>query len=302
MDSPSWFTPVATSEVFTESDPAVPYNGTEIGKTRPHDVMAERQRRIRLLLENSGVSGATAKEALQYLQKTHNGATHHGNASGALSAMHKAGVIARLRNKRENYYIYVLPEHAAMRPTGEHSSNKPKEAEDVLRMKSKPTEDAELRQRLADSMDREKALHVDLNDLKARLTKILALQDAATVETEKKIGVLCDARDDALLKLDAARREHVRLLDVNAELGKAIECGVEVENRLRQDLDNAMTLGRQTAPRKTITADESAILVGVGKVLERYPSDGTKDSPVVLKVKVKTLRTLAAALSRVVSD
>lgn len=45
---------------------------------------------------------------------------HHGQASGALSALHKAGRIARLaEERRDRCAVYVRPEHVAGRPTAE---------------------------------------------------------------------------------------------------------------------------------------------------------------------------------------
>jgi hypothetical protein len=42
---------------------------------------------------------------------------HHGTASGALSTLHRAGRIARLRERRGRSKVYVLPEHVMNRPS-----------------------------------------------------------------------------------------------------------------------------------------------------------------------------------------
>lgn len=45
---------------------------------------------------------------------------HHGQASGALSNLHKAGKIARLTERRNRCFVYVLPEYVESRETQEH--------------------------------------------------------------------------------------------------------------------------------------------------------------------------------------
>ena len=45
---------------------------------------------------------------------------HHGQISGPLSVLHKAGKIARLTEKRDRCAVYVLPEHVQGRETSAH--------------------------------------------------------------------------------------------------------------------------------------------------------------------------------------
>lgn len=45
---------------------------------------------------------------------------HHGQASGVLSVLHKEGRIARLTDRRERSFAYVLPEYVDGRETQEH--------------------------------------------------------------------------------------------------------------------------------------------------------------------------------------
>lgn len=64
----------------------------------------------------SGPDGITWKElSLRY-------GWHHGSASGVLSALHKDGMIARLTDRRQGCYIYVLPNHVGVRPTRPHGT------------------------------------------------------------------------------------------------------------------------------------------------------------------------------------
>ena len=53
---------------------------------------------------------------------------HHGQASGVLSALHKAGRIARLAEKEDRCHIYVLPAHVNGREVQPHGG-RPKQIE-----------------------------------------------------------------------------------------------------------------------------------------------------------------------------
>lgn len=55
---------------------------------------------------------------------------HHGQASGVLSVLHKAGKISRLTERRDRCFVYVLPEHVNGRDTQEQG--RPKQPDDGL--------------------------------------------------------------------------------------------------------------------------------------------------------------------------
>lgn len=55
---------------------------------------------------------------------------HHGQASGVLSTLHKAGRISRLTERRDRCFVYVLPEHVNGRDTQEQG--RPKQPDDGL--------------------------------------------------------------------------------------------------------------------------------------------------------------------------
>jgi hypothetical protein len=75
---------------------------------------SERQRRVLEYLRRQGRDGATWKEVSGYF------AWHHGQASGALSTLHKERHIARLAvERRSRCAVYVLPEHVEGRATEE---------------------------------------------------------------------------------------------------------------------------------------------------------------------------------------
>jgi hypothetical protein len=83
-------------------------------------VTSRRQQRVMYLLRMAGWLGPK-----QYGQ--HNGITvkevrditgwHHGQASSALSVLHKEGKIARLTARRDRCAVYVLPEYVGGRET-----------------------------------------------------------------------------------------------------------------------------------------------------------------------------------------
>lgn len=85
--------------------------------------------------DSSGSTGANQRLALDLLAdaKEH-GLTvaelrtepglHHGSASGALSLLHKAGMIARLEQSRGRCKVYVLPEYVQGRVTEPHGGSR----------------------------------------------------------------------------------------------------------------------------------------------------------------------------------
>lgn len=64
-------------------------------------------------VRGSGLYGVTWKELADAR------GWHHGQASGALSALHRRGMILRLEESRNRCGVYVLPEHVAGRATVE---------------------------------------------------------------------------------------------------------------------------------------------------------------------------------------
>lgn len=117
----------------SKSGTALPYRGTtgasgsETSRTRAEreaadGTAAQRQRRIVDLLEESGSLGMTWKEIAD---KT---GQHHGQVSGALSSMHKEGVVAALKlDRRNGCGVYVMPNHVVGRITRPFNENKARE-------------------------------------------------------------------------------------------------------------------------------------------------------------------------------
>jgi hypothetical protein len=77
-----------------------------------------RQRQIIDLLAQAGPMGLTWKEVGAQLN------WHHGQATGALSPMHAAGIIDALKQTRDGSTIYVIPEHLGGRETREYGGSK----------------------------------------------------------------------------------------------------------------------------------------------------------------------------------
>lgn len=112
---------------FDLERPELPYAGTSgyaagsatsEGRARADDalgVTARRQRAVLSILAHTGSDGLTWTEVAEFF------GWHHGQASGVLSALHKAGRIARLGPpRRHRCSVYVLPEFVGGRDTEPH--------------------------------------------------------------------------------------------------------------------------------------------------------------------------------------
>lgn len=105
------------------------WSGSDTSRDRAHaedasGTTTERQRKVLLYLASRGIEGATWKDLATYY------GWHHGQASGALSVLHKEGHIARLADERRSRCaVYVLPEKVHGRATvtqGRQSPTEPK--------------------------------------------------------------------------------------------------------------------------------------------------------------------------------
>lgn len=79
---------------------------------------AKRQAEVVRALESSGIAGLTWTELQQIVP------LHHGTLSGALSVLHKEGVIARLAERRKRCKVYVMPQFVNGRLTETHGRKK----------------------------------------------------------------------------------------------------------------------------------------------------------------------------------
>lgn len=129
---PKWFNP-ETGEWDMEQ-PITPYAGTsgwsgsaaseERAKTEDADgTTSERQRRVLSMVKSWGHNGVTVKEVRETLN------LHHGQASSALSVLHKVGLLARLSDKRDRCHVYVLPDNVDGRKTDAHGRKRTPEYE-----------------------------------------------------------------------------------------------------------------------------------------------------------------------------
>jgi DNA-binding MarR family transcriptional regulator len=79
-------------------------------------------------VRDAGEKGVTSKDLREQF------GWHHGQASGAASVLHKAGLIVRLAKTRDHYGVYVVPEHIAGRDTREYQpAAGPSEPVEVIR-------------------------------------------------------------------------------------------------------------------------------------------------------------------------
>ena len=93
----------------------------ETGKT------GERQQLVLAELQDAGKHGATWKDIALTLE------LHHGQASGVLSVLHRAGLIARLEQRRNKCSIYVLPEFVDGREVTDSSKTRASMNENAIR-------------------------------------------------------------------------------------------------------------------------------------------------------------------------
>lgn len=125
--------------IVVDADVVLPYAGTSgwsgTSTSRERAVNADRdgttknrQRLIITALRNAGADGLTWREL--------SGLTgwHHGTASGALSVLHKSGLISRLKDSRNRCKIYVSNDYVLDRVTESYGGKKPaiKAVENIL--------------------------------------------------------------------------------------------------------------------------------------------------------------------------
>jgi hypothetical protein len=80
-------------------------------------------------LETLAVAAQAAAYGVTWSELARDYGWHHGQASAALSTLHRAGRLAALTDKRGRQTVYVLPEHVAGRPTRKPGRNRPAEAD-----------------------------------------------------------------------------------------------------------------------------------------------------------------------------
>lgn len=111
-----------------EATPILPYGGTSgwsgtptsrerAEKADSDGTTSKRQSDAIRLLTEARWTGMTWNELAAKLS------LHHGNASGVLSTLHKAGVIIRLTETRHKSMVYVMPEYADGRQTSPYRPN-----------------------------------------------------------------------------------------------------------------------------------------------------------------------------------
>jgi hypothetical protein len=92
------------------------WSGTQTSRQRAETedsigTTAKRQREVLHYIVDAGVTGRTVRDVRRALS------LHHGQASSALTLLHKAGAIARLSEVRDRCKVYVVPELVVGRET-----------------------------------------------------------------------------------------------------------------------------------------------------------------------------------------
>lgn len=108
-------TNISAKMTATVGIPVLPYTGTSgwsgsdtsreraINEDR-QGITSARQRQILAMVAQSRVSGMTWREIAEQT------GWHHGQVSGALSNLHRAGYLMRLTERRDRCAVYVRPE------------------------------------------------------------------------------------------------------------------------------------------------------------------------------------------------
>ena len=99
------------------------WSGSETSRDRAltedqSGISADRQKRVMNELQFAGEFGLTWKELAICFN------WHHGQASGVLSVLHKANMVARLTERRNRCAVYVLPNHVKGRQIADHGRKK----------------------------------------------------------------------------------------------------------------------------------------------------------------------------------
>lgn len=105
------------------AEPTSGHSGSDTSKERAvredqGGVTAQRQRDTLALVSSMGTYGMTVLD----LRETTG--WHHGQASSALSVLHKEGRLDRLAERRDRCQVYVLPEFTEGRETVAHKRNR----------------------------------------------------------------------------------------------------------------------------------------------------------------------------------
>jgi hypothetical protein len=124
-------------DVDPTGSPVLPYAGTsgwsgsDTSRERAErdDVdgtTSRRQSQVIFLLAGEGALGATWKEVADRL------GWHHGQASGALSVLHKEGKVDRLTTRRNRCSVYVLPQFRLGRDAAPHGRRRTPPEREIL--------------------------------------------------------------------------------------------------------------------------------------------------------------------------
>ena len=114
LEFPGTFPYAGTSGYAAGSD-------TSEDRARADDEDGTTTRRQRAVL---ALLGTAEDRGLTWAELADLGGWHHGQASGALSALHKSGLVAMLTDRRQRSHVYVLPRYVGDRETRAHGSHR----------------------------------------------------------------------------------------------------------------------------------------------------------------------------------
>lgn len=252
-----------------------------------HGVSAYRQEQIIGALRAAGTTGLTWSELGTLM------GWHHGQATGALSVLHKEREIEALDSRRKRSTIYVLREFIAGRPTRDPGTTR---GNRIL---------AEANVEL----NRENgALNQRVMDLQTTVAERDALLDEQQLLVRKAFG----ERDDQIA-LAAGAEARARSAEQAAAL--AVEQMTRVDDERARVGEELATLRRERAEHlldiETLTRENHALRIARAltqlsdeerevwdKVAEALQTHSTYTSEQPIRVRMGTIRTLWTALAR----
>lgn len=93
------------------------HSGSETSEIAARRPKGKRMKQLLEHLEEIGPTGSTCREVQNYFE------LDHGAASGALTRLHRAGLVVRLKETRDGQQVYVALMHAGDRETSEYRPN-----------------------------------------------------------------------------------------------------------------------------------------------------------------------------------
>ncbi len=249
-------------------------------------ISAYRQTQVLGALQDAGTTGLTWSELGERM------GWHHGQATGALSVLHKDGAIAALTRRRKRSTIYVLNENVADRPTREPGQTRG----------NRELADAN------EALARENgALAQQVSDVKAQWRQdleTLAEREGVIAQHEAKIGELSNALRQVEQQLALAVEFQTRLDTERAGLEVSLSAALGRNSALVEQVTTLERVNHALRVRRAIielSEDEVALHERVGAKL-MTPETMAMEDATPIRVTLGALRVLWTAAGRLLPE